>query len=136
MPTEGSGTIGVVSDQSHPAPSPEPAPHAAPEAELSIDPTAFLPADVEIGSEASDDPWGDGAPEPEVPTWARVDGDAIVATPTSPATAPVEPPSDAIDLDALTLLERDLDAVDAALAALDAGEPTRSPLLVDLLDLS
>jgi len=132
---EGSSTIGSVSDQSHPAPAPDPGP-VAPEAELSIDPMAFLPRDVEIDAEASADPWGDATPEPEVPTWARADGDDLVSPSAPGVAAPVESPSGAIDLEALSVLERDLDAVDAALAALDAGEPARSPLLVDLLDLA
>lgn len=51
------------------------------------------------------------------------------------ASEPVSEPGSepAVDLAALTRIEADLAAVDEALLALDAGDPTRSPLLAELL---
>ena len=138
-------TIAAVSEQpSSPFPS-DPSRPAAGEAELSVDLGAFLPEGTELGHDPAPDPWGDATPEPEVPAWARSDDPAapvsaagapadVVAASSAPAVAS-DRLGDHIDLDALTELERDLDAVDGALQALDAGEPAGSPLLVELLGL-
>lgn len=45
-----------------------------------------------------------------------------------------EPPAPAVDLEALGQIERDLDAVDAAIAALDAGTYGIDPVSGQLLD--
>jgi hypothetical protein len=75
------------------------APGAA-EVELSVDLAAFLPDDVVVGDDAVAD---DAAPDDAEPSDA------------APADAP------GVDLEALDQVEADLTAVDAAIAALDAG---------------
>lgn len=112
--------------------------------EVTVDLTAFLPEGTELtgaevaGTGTSDqlDPWDTGAPEPEVPAWARDDAPAPVA-PTAPD-APCPAPAVAPDLApsppeaALDRIDEELAAVDDALLALDAGDPERSPLLREL----
>ncbi|CAN5708579.1 hypothetical protein BH10ACT1_BH10ACT1_39660 [soil metagenome] len=75
----------------------------APQVELTVDLGAFLPETSAIGP--VDEP---------------------VAEPVAPAREPV-------DVAVLAGIEADLTAVDEALAAIDAGEPGRSPLLTELL---
>ena len=92
------------------APDPTmPGPAARPGEEVEVDLAAFLPDGVELG-------------EPE---------------PAAVAVAPPEAP-EGVDLEALSQIERDLDAVDAAIAALDAGTygidaSTGEPIDDDLL---
>lgn len=83
-------------------PTPEPAgslPGA--EQELEVDLAAFLPEGVVLG-----DP--DEPGESEEPSDADLQPEP-------------DPEASAVDLEALSQIERDLDAVDAAIAALDAG---------------
>ncbi|WP_421121475.1 hypothetical protein ACE2AJ_09050 [Aquihabitans daechungensis] len=90
--------------------TPEPMPPApGPAAEIAVDPTAFLPEGVELAADSDVDV---PAADPGV--------DAPAADPGVDATAG-EAPASAVDLEALSQIERDLDAVDAAIAALDAG---------------
>jgi hypothetical protein len=104
----------AVSDPTHPDHAPEPMPTVpGPAQELDVDLAAFLPEGVELAVASDDEPAdpGDGSGE-----------------------APAAPP---VDLEALSQIERDLDAVDAAIAALDAGtygiDPTTGEPLDDAL---
>lgn len=81
-----------MSDLPSSDPMPEPASIPGAEQELEVDLAAFLPEGVVLG-----DP-GDEADE-----------------------APPADRAPAVDLEALSQIERDLDAVDAAIAAIDAG---------------
>ncbi|MCU1370345.1 MAG: hypothetical protein JWO77_1539 [Ilumatobacteraceae bacterium] len=97
----------AVSDLTPSEPTPEPTPETVAsnlgaEQELAIDLAAFLPDGVELGAETVVD-------------------DQIDATDEVPAAQPSAPPAPAVDLEALSQIERDLDAVDAAIAALEAG---------------
>lgn len=96
----------------------QPAPEGGSSSEVEIDLTAFLPENVTIEqpdvdlvaiesetSAASDEGSAEPAPDP------FVNGDA----------QPPTPDEDAIDVELLESVERDLDAVDAALAAIDGG---------------
>jgi hypothetical protein len=82
--------------------------------ELEVDLGAFLPDATAIGP----------SPDGRSPTLAE--------GPRSPDEEPDrgEPP---VDLAVLAGVEADLAAVDVALEAIDAGDPARSPLLVELL---
>ena len=117
-----------------------PNPDPSHEQELEVDIAAFLPEGTQV---VAHDDWGDGAPEPEIPSWARdetsdaetisdgavedeADEDAVPGNPPAPAT-------DEMDLSTLTAIEADLADVDAAIAAIDAGDLTRSTLLNDLM---
>ncbi|WP_426574365.1 hypothetical protein [Aquihabitans sp. McL0605] len=107
--------------------SPEPA--AGKAQEIEVDLAAFLPEGVELGDPGADadvDADADVIEELTViDEVVVVDGvvvaeeitvvDEVIVVP-----APAEAPP-AVDLEALTQIERDLDAVDAAIAALDAG---------------
>ena len=131
-------------------------PHDTPredDTEVELDIRAFLPEEADL-----DGDWGDDAPEPEMPSWARSDAGTSVAEPDAPpavtnveAAAVVEMVVDSqgeragdpevtergveesIDLSVLEGIEADLLEVDEAIAALDAGEPDRSALLRSLL---
>ncbi len=88
-----------MSDASTPEPTPVPSVAVpGPAQEIDVDLAAFLPEGVELGEP-------DAAPAPEPIAGA--------------ASAPAERPP--VDLEALSQIERDLDAVDAAIAALDSG---------------
>ncbi len=78
--------------------------------EVEVDLAAFLPEGVELGAEAAGD---------ETATAV-------------PAAHQASPP--AVDLEALSQIERDLDAVDAAIAALDAGTYGTDPATGQLID--
>ena len=93
-----------MSDLPSSDPTPEPAaiPVAGPE--LDVDLAAFLPEGVVLG-----DPDGDADERVEEPEdHVEVDVEVVEQAPP-------------VDLEALSQIERDLDAVDAAIAALDAG---------------
>lgn len=112
------------------------------DAEVELDIRAFLPEGTDL-----DGDWGDDAPAPEVPAWARADAATATDTDAAPtvAGAPSEPtveaasevsgeaaetgPEEKMDLSVLEGIEADLIEVDEAIAALDAGEPTSSALL-------
>ena len=93
------------SDPAGPAPDPA-APSAEAEVEVSV--ADFLPDGVSVGEPAAGEPA------------------SSVAAPDAPAP---------VDLDALDQLERDLDAVDAAIARLDDGtyglDPTTGEAIAD-----
>lgn len=93
-------------------------PPANTDSEVELDIRAFLPEGTDLG-----DDWGDDTPEPEIPSWARDDVEDGQA-----ADLPREP-EEQIDLSVLEGIEADLIEVDEAIAALDAGDPARSPLL-------
>ena len=93
-----------------------------------------------------DDGWDTGAPAPEIPAWAiddlrpppEVDGsDQPVDDVSEPApvadTGPAVPAVPEVDTTVLTRIEGELADVDAAIAAIDAGDLARSPLLTELL---
>jgi len=104
------------------SPEPTPAPAFGQGQEIEVDLAAFLPDGTELADESDDltavevdvvevdlvevieDPEGNV-------TVVEVDVVEVVAAADAPA----------VDLEALTQIERDLDAVDAAIAALDAG---------------
>ena len=107
-----------------PSASPEPA--AGQAQELEVDLAAFLPDGVELGEDTVDDA-DEATPAADDATPAAADT-AIDATPAPEAEPTAEAPEAAaapaahtVDLEALSQIERDLDAVDAAIAALDAG---------------
>ena len=83
-------------------PSQVPAPAAAGEPEVHLDVRSFLPEGVELGDPDEAEVEADGVPVDQVPA--------------QPVAAAAE-----IDVAALEQIERDLDAVDGAIAALDAG---------------
>ncbi|MGN6692978.1 MAG: hypothetical protein ACTHN0_02280 [Aquihabitans sp.] len=85
-----------MSDLTPSDPTPEPASIPGAEQELDVDLAAFLPEGVVFGDPDEDE------------------GDEVVE-------APAADHAPAVDLEALSQIERDLDAVDAAIAALDAG---------------
>ena len=89
----------------------DPAPESASslpggEREVEVDLAAFLPEGVVLGEPEA----ADRADEPGGAEEVIVE-EVVVAEPEAPA----------VDLEALSQIERDLDAVDAAIAALDAG---------------
>ena len=84
------------------SPEPTPAPAFGQGQEIEVDLAAFLPD----GTELADEP-----DESDELAAVEVDVVEVVAAADAPA----------VDLEALTQIERDLDAVDAAIAALDAG---------------
>jgi RNA polymerase-binding transcription factor DksA len=92
--------------------------------ELEVDVASFLPEGVELADASLDEASGD---EPSAPP---VD---------EPSAPPIdeEPSAPPVDLEALSQIERDLDAVDAAIAALDAGtygiDPTSGEPIDDAL---
>jgi hypothetical protein len=104
------------------SPEPTPAPAFGQGQEIEVDLAAFLPDGAELADE-SDDLTAVEADVVEVDvvevvedpegnvTVVEVDVVEVVAAADAPA----------VDLEALTQIERDLDAVDAAIAALDAG---------------
>lgn len=61
--------------------------------------------------------------------------EGVALAPAEPA-PPAEPaaPAEAVDIEALAQIERDLDAVDAAIAALDAGTYGLDPVTGDPID--
>lgn len=79
------------------------------------------------------------APDPLAPDEVALDPAAFLPEGTVLAVSGTEPvdddddPRPSVDLAALERIEADLAAVDAALEAIDAGEPGRSALLVELL---
>lgn len=90
-----------MSDAPHPDPAPEPMPAVpGPAQELEVDLAAFLPEGVQLAD-------GD-EPADELSELAGQEADE-------------ETPAAPVDVEALRQIERDLDAVDAAIAALDAG---------------
>ena len=123
-----------MSEPSDVAPSvpPLPATQTGPAApEIAVDLAAFLPEGTELVGADPSDPWDTGAPEPAVPAWALDDAPGSAAPTPGPAGVPVAGPTPAgVALDRIDL---ELDAVDDALVALDAGTPERSPLLRELL---
>lgn len=136
-------------------------PHSNSDAEVELDIREFLPEGTELDDGLMtdlDDDWGDDAPEPEVPAWARTDSDQqappveadgvaeaaevesepenVQQAEDEPETEPEnrldephEPEGDDVDLTVLEGVEADLLEVDEAIAALDAGDPARSALL-------
>lgn len=140
----------------------EPRP-AASELELEVDLGAFLPEGSVLAGSGDEDGidtgWGDEGDEPEVPAWARDDEPVAPApgadrpapdpaaaptpvaapgpsVPTDPAPQPpgsAATPTPTVDVAVLAQIEGDLAAVDEALAAIDAGDPGRSALLVELV---
>ena len=135
----------AVSDVPAP-PNPESAgPLPGAEQEIEVDLAAFLPEGVVLGDH---DESGDVAIEVTEDVIATDEGvvvvdeaviaaddgivvidDVVVATPEGAVVEEIvveelvagEPEAPAVDLEALSQIERDLDAVDAAIAALDAG---------------
>ena len=103
---------------SDPSRPPAGSPGSLPEVEVDL--AAFLPEGVELGeeTEAADIP-ADGAGA-DVGTASGTEGPADDGQDPSGAPA-AEEERPAVDLEALSQIERDLDAVDAAIAALDAG---------------
>jgi RNA polymerase-binding transcription factor DksA len=103
-------------------------PVPGPTQELEVDLAAFLPEGVELADASSDEASGDEA-----------SGDEASAPPVDepPAPSGEEPSAPPVDLEALSQIERDLDAVDAAIAALDAGtygiDPTSGEPIDDAL---
>ncbi len=104
-----------------------------------------LDADADSSGDV-DDGWDTGAPAPEIPEWARddlpplpvVDGsDQPVDDDSEPApvadTGPAVPAVLDVNTTVLTRIEGELADVDAAIAAIDAGDLARSPLLTELL---
>ena len=73
---------------------------SADSAEVALDVRAFLPEGVELGEPDAQEADGEPAPAPAIAEVAEAPG---------------------IDLEALDQIERDLDAVDAAIAAIEAG---------------
>ena len=131
------GSIAAVTDP-HPPSNPVPEPD-----DVEVDVRAFLPEGVALAGD--DGPTADdldARPEPEVPAWALDDepvSDERMADDEPQAAAePVidqapAPTEEAIDVTALEAAEVALADVEDALAAIDAGEMERSPLLVRLL---
>jgi hypothetical protein len=146
-----------VSDPSDRTDEPRPAPS---DHELEVDLGAFLPEgsvlagpgdepDAALAAAGGDHGWGDEGDEPEVPAWARDDPDhesaasAPVAGVPAPDPAPPAaqvpvgsadaPAPPTVDVAVLERIEGDLAAVDEALSAIDAGDPGRSALLVELV---
>jgi len=121
-----------VSDLPSSDPMPEPASLPGAEQELEVDLAAFLPDGVRFGEPDQ----ADSADEAGAP-----DTDAVVAeagaVEEAVIEAPAPEPAPAVDLEALSQIERDLDAVDAAIAALDAGtygiDPTTGQPVDDAL---
>jgi hypothetical protein len=100
---------------------------------VTVDLAAFLPEDTELVGGAPD-PWDTGAPEPEVPSWARDhEAEPVAQVEPEPAPPPTAEAAPAPEGDALARIDRELAAVDDALVALDAGTPEASPLLRELL---
>lgn len=121
-----------MSDAPTPDPLDPPASAPGPAQEVEVDLAAFLPEGVVLG-----DP-SDEAFEVDVIEAVIETGDGVVVVDEVVVTAPdgtvvadevivdevtvvEEPSAPAVDLEALSQIERDLDAVDAAIAALDAG---------------
>jgi hypothetical protein len=109
------------------SPEPTPAPAFGQGQEIEVDLAAFLPDGAELADE-SDDLTAVEADVVEVDV-VEVDLVEVIEDPEGNVTvvevdvvevvAAADAP--AVDLEALTQIERDLDAVDAAIAALDAG---------------
>jgi hypothetical protein len=117
------------------SPEPTPAPAFGQGQEIEVDLAAFLPDGAELADE-SDDLTAVEADVVEVDvvevvedpegnvTVVEVDVVEVVAAADAPA----------VDLEALTQIERDLDAVDAAIAALDAGTYGIDPATAQPID--
>ena len=107
------------------SPEPTPAPAFGQGQEIEVDLAAFLPDGTELADESDDLT----AVEVDVVDVVEVDLVEVIEDPEGNVTvvevdvvevvAAADAP--AVDLEALTQIERDLDAVDAAIAALDAG---------------
>ncbi len=92
--------------------------------EVEIDLAAFLPeGTVLAGAEAAD----------VTADETETDADAEVGPEATEEPAGEGPRPAPVDLEALTQIEADLAAVDAALLAIDRGDLDGSPLLVELL---
>lgn len=83
------------------------------EVEIEVDLAAFLPEGTEFDAAAELDAEPVEAAEPVEEVGAAESAES--------AEDAVDEPGSSVDLEALDQLERDLDAVDAAIAALDAG---------------
>jgi hypothetical protein len=120
-----------VSDAPTPDPTPDlPAAEPGPAQELEVDLAAFLPEGVELG-EPDDELLEVDVIEAVIETddgivvvdevVVTADDGTVVADEVVVEAVVVEPQAPPVDLEALTQIERDLDAVDAAIAALDAS---------------
>jgi RNA polymerase-binding transcription factor DksA len=102
---------------------PEPASVPGAEQEIEVDLAAFLPDGVVFGdpddSATDQDEDGTEVEDDEVLADGVVVEETVVEEAVIEAPTPEQAP--AVDLEALSQIERDLDAVDAAIAALDAG---------------
>ncbi len=102
-----------VPDASPPTGRPDPPTPTFDGRELEVDLSAFLPEGTSLA---------------EVPPQAATDEPEGVAENSSPPARPA-----VVDVAVLTRIEGELAAVDDALLAIDAGDPHRSALLVELL---
>jgi RNA polymerase-binding transcription factor DksA len=84
--------------------------------ELEVDLRSFLPEGVSLGDPDESDP---EESDPDAVDPDEVDSDEVEAD--EPHAGAVAAPAPPVDLEALGGIERDLDGVDAALRALDAG---------------
>jgi hypothetical protein len=95
--------------------------------ELEVDLAAFLPEGSAFGDPTADEPATDAEPGAASSDPGPVADDQGRGTLPAPSRPPL------VDVAVLTRIEGELGAVDEALLAIDAGDPTRSPLLVELL---